>query len=92
MNVTEQYRAARDRLLALAPTEAAEKFVWPSFESFNFGLDWFDALGNDPARADQPALIVTGDDGTVSGDICRTLHTIHPGCRVVPVARGDAGR
>lgn len=66
MNVTEQYRAARDRLLALAPTEAAEKFVWPSFESFNFGLDWFDALGNDPARADQPALIVTGDDGTVS--------------------------
>ncbi len=64
MNVTAQYRAARDRLMALAPTEVAEEFVWPSFEHFNFGLDWFDALANDPVRAQQPALIVTGDTGT----------------------------
>ena len=64
MTVTEQYRAARDRLMALSPTEVAEKFVWPEFTHFNFGLDWFDALGRDPVRADQPALIVTGDHGT----------------------------
>lgn len=64
MAVTEQYRAARDRLMALAPTDVAEKFIWPEFSHFNFGLDWFDALGQDPARADQPALIVTGDHGT----------------------------
>lgn len=64
MNATEHYRAARDRLMALDPTEVAEKFVWPEFEHFNFGLDWFDALGADPVRGDQPALIVTGDAGT----------------------------
>lgn len=64
MTVTEQYRAARDRLMALAPTEVNEKFEWPRFENFNFGLDWFDALGNDPIRAHQTALLVTGDSGT----------------------------
>ena len=64
MNATEQYRAARDRLMALDPTEVAEQFVWPQFEHFNFALDWFDALGNDPVRGNQPALIVTGDAGT----------------------------
>lgn len=64
MTVTEQYRAARDRLMALDPTEVTEQFEWPKFEYFNFGLDWFDALGNDPTRAHQPALIVTGDTGT----------------------------
>jgi len=64
MTVTEQYRAARDRLMALTPTEVNEKFEWPHFDTFNFGLDWFDALGKDPARADQAALIITGDGGT----------------------------
>lgn len=64
MNVTEQYRAARDRLMALAPNDVAEQFTWPEFEHFNFGLDWFDAIAQDPERADQPALIVTGDAGT----------------------------
>lgn len=66
MNVTQQYRAARDQLMVLAPTEVAEKFVWPEFEHFNFALDWFDALAADPTHADQPALIVTGDAGTVA--------------------------
>src|SRR5699024_10219451 len=64
MNVTEQYRAARDRPMALDPTEVAEQFQWPAFEYFNFGLHWFDAIAQDPHRADQPALIVTGDSGT----------------------------
>ncbi|NWN87684.1 MAG: AMP-binding protein [Micrococcaceae bacterium] len=64
MTVTEQYRAARDRLMALDPNDVAEQFTWPTFEHFNFGLDWFDAIAQDPARADQPALIVTGDAGT----------------------------
>lgn len=63
--MTEQYRAARDRLMALDPSDVAEQFEWPEFEYFNFGLDWFDALGNDPVRANKTALIVTGDTGTV---------------------------
>lgn len=64
MTVTEQYRAARDRLMALDPMAVAEQFSWPEFEHLNFGLDWFDALAQDPTHADQPALIVTGDSGT----------------------------
>lgn len=64
MTVTEQYRAARDRLMALGPAEADRHFEWPQFETFNFALDWFDALGRDPVRANQPALILTGDSGT----------------------------
>ena len=64
MTVTEQYRAARDRLMAMSPSEADQEFQWPQFETFNFGLDWFDALGKDPVRANQPALILTGDTGT----------------------------
>ena len=62
--MTEQYRAARDRLMAMSPSEADQEFQWPQFETFNFGLDWFDALGKDPVRANQPALILTGDTGT----------------------------
>lgn len=64
MTVTEHYRAARDRLLALHPNDVADEFEWPEFQHFNFGLDWFDALGKDPVRANQTALIVTGDTGT----------------------------
>ncbi|MGC0369774.1 AMP-binding protein [Microbacterium sp. SLBN-111] len=60
---TEQYRAARDLLLAARtdPDRAAE-FAWPRIEGpFNWAIDWFDpmARGND-----RPALIVVDDDGT----------------------------
>lgn len=60
---TEQYRAARDLLLAARtdPDRAAE-FAWPRIEGpFNWAIDWFDpmARGND-----RPALIVIDDDGT----------------------------
>ncbi|HIW45512.1 MAG TPA: AMP-binding protein [Candidatus Yaniella excrementigallinarum] len=64
MNVSEQYRAARDRLMALDLNEAVEQFSWPHLENFNFGLDWFDVIAKNPDRSDQPALIVTGDAGT----------------------------
>ena len=64
MNVSEQYRAARDRLMALNIDEAVEHFSWPHFEHFNFGLDWFDVIAQNPDRSDQPALIITGDTGT----------------------------
>ncbi|MCC4250051.1 MULTISPECIES: AMP-binding protein [Microbacterium] len=60
---TEQYRAARDRLLAArTDPERAASFVWPRIEGpFNWAIDWFDpmARGND-----RPALIVVDDDET----------------------------
>lgn len=62
--VTETYRTARDRLLALRgrQAEACETFAWPHLgERFNWAVDWFDpiARGND-----RPAVIVAEEDGT----------------------------
>ena len=62
--VTENYRAARDGLLALRgrQAEACETFAWPELgERFNWAVDWFDAIarGND-----RPALIVLEEDGS----------------------------
>ena len=60
---TEQYRAARDLLLAArTDPDRAAAFEWPRIEGpFNWAIDWFDpmARGNDA-----PALIVVDDDET----------------------------
>uniref|UniRef100_UPI0039EEEB0B AMP-binding protein n=1 Tax=Sinomonas sp. G460-2 TaxID=3393464 RepID=UPI0039EEEB0B len=66
MTVTDDFRAARDRLLALrGDYELARlEFEWPRFEEFNFASDWFDALAADPERGEQPALVIVEQDGT----------------------------
>jgi acetyl-CoA synthetase len=66
MNVTEQFRAARNHLLELRLdyTRANKEFQWPHFTEFNFALDWIDALANDPATADKPALVIVEADGS----------------------------
>ncbi|GAB2748844.1 AMP-binding protein [Sinomonas soli] len=66
MTVTDDFRAARDRLLELREdyARAHDEFVWPRFAEFNFALDWFDALGSDPVRASQPALVIVEQDGS----------------------------
>ncbi|MDQ4502502.1 AMP-binding protein [Sinomonas sp. ASV322] len=66
MTVTDDFRQARDRLLALSENydEARRAFVWPRFDEFNFATDWFDALAADPDRGQQPALIIVEQDGS----------------------------
>ena len=66
MTVTEEFRAARDRLMELRTnyTGALEEFRWPAFTEFNFGLDWFDAVARDPARVDSNALVIVEKDGS----------------------------
>ncbi len=61
---TDQFRAARDFLLAHRRDydTAYEQFVWPRPEHFNFALDWFDAV----LAAENPdgcALRIIEDDG-----------------------------
>jgi acetyl-CoA synthetase len=68
--VTDDYRAARDQLLALRGRQAQAygAFSWPETgEVFNWAVDWFDAIarGND-----RPALVVVGEDG---GSVTRTF-------------------
>ncbi|RKW69559.1 AMP-binding protein [Galactobacter caseinivorans] len=64
MSVTDQYRAARDQLLALREDYATAKaeFVWPQLTHFNFGLDWFDEVAASP-RGTTEALVIVEEDG-----------------------------
>lgn len=66
MTVTDDFRAARDRLLALREDyeQARLDFEWPRFDEFNFASDWFDALAADPERGTQAALVIVEQDGT----------------------------
>ncbi|WP_423183220.1 AMP-binding protein [Arthrobacter sp. NyZ413] len=66
MTVTNDFRAARDRLLELRSRySAAHKgFQWPRFSEFNFAIDWFDQIAADPAKANNPALVIVEQDGS----------------------------
>jgi acetyl-CoA synthetase len=68
MTVTEEFRAARDRLLALREdySGARSEFQWPRFAQFNFALDWFDQIAADPATAANPALVIVEQDGSAT--------------------------
>jgi acetyl-CoA synthetase len=68
MTVTEEFRAARDRLLSLREdySGARNEFQWPRFAQFNFALDWFDQIAADPAKASNPALVIVEQDGSAT--------------------------
>src|SRR4029077_17032497 len=60
-----EFRAARDLLLSRRGDydTAYRDFAWPRPETFNWALDWFDAIA---AGNDRPALWIIDDDGTES--------------------------
>ncbi len=64
---TNEFRAARDLLLELRRDydAASARFVWPRPTTFNFALDWFDAVlaGENP---DGVALRIVEDDGSAA--------------------------
>ena len=63
---TEQYRAARDRLVASIGdySRAVESFSWPRLTgAFNWATDWFDVIARSPQRAGQTALWITEEGG-----------------------------
>src|SRR4051794_1291976 len=63
MSATETFRAARDLLLDHREDYdgALREFRWPDLATFNFGLDWFDALARE--QPDVPALWIVHEDG-----------------------------
>ena len=95
MTVTEEFRAARDRLLALRGDydAARREFQWPRFEEFNFALDWFDQLAADPAKADKPALVIVEQDGSATrrsfAELSRRSSQVANWLRDRGVRRGD---
>jgi acetyl-CoA synthetase len=95
MGVTEEFRAARDRLLALREDygTARAEFRWPRFEEFNFALDWFDAIAADPAKGGKPALVIVEQDGSATrrsfADLSRRSAQVANWLRGAGVRRGD---
>ncbi|MFF2314859.1 AMP-binding protein [Arthrobacter sp. NPDC058097] len=68
MTVTDDFRAARDQLLAMRQDyrQARTSFEWPRPAEFNFALDWFDAIAADPAKGNNPALVIVEQDGSAT--------------------------
>ncbi|WP_395401268.1 AMP-binding protein [Arthrobacter sp. UC242_113] len=68
MTVTDDFRAARDQLLAMRQDyrQARASFEWPRPAEFNFALDWFDAIAADPASGAKPALVIVEQDGSAT--------------------------
>ncbi|WP_339152106.1 AMP-binding protein [Streptomyces sp. F41] len=60
---TEEFRAARDLLLAHREDyeKAYAEFRWPRPERFNWALDWFDAIARGNSRT---ALCIVEEDGS----------------------------
>ncbi|MFJ8882600.1 AMP-binding protein [Streptomyces sp. NPDC102402] len=60
---TEEFRAARDLLLAHREDyeRACADFRWPRPEHFNWALDWFDVIARDN---DRTALCIVEEDGS----------------------------
>jgi acetyl-CoA synthetase len=64
---TEQYRAARDHLVASIGdySQAVGTFRWPRLTgTFNWATDWFDVIARSPERAGQAALWITEEGGS----------------------------
>lgn len=61
---TDTYRQARDLLQGLSRDyeKAVTEFAWPDFgSSFNWAVDWFDAIAR---GVDRPALWIVEEDGS----------------------------
>jgi acetyl-CoA synthetase len=95
MTVTDDFRAARDRLLALRSDygQARQEFAWPRFKEFNFALDWFDRIAADSARGDKPALVIVEEDGSATrrsfADLAVRSNQVANWLRGQGVRRGD---
>ncbi|HEY8754225.1 MAG TPA: AMP-binding protein [Arthrobacter sp.] len=95
MSVTDDFRVARDRLLALRTDyhQARREFEWPRFTEFNFALDWFDQVAADPATANNPALVIVEQDGSATrrtfADLAARSNQVANWLRGQGVRRGD---
>ena len=95
MSVTDDFREARDHLLALRSDyhRARREFQWPQFSEFNFALDWFDQIAADPAKAKNPALVIVEQDGSATrrsfADLAARSNQVANWLRSQGMRRGD---
>ena len=92
---TAALTAARDLLLELRSDydQAQAQFRWPQLGEFNWALDWFDALGASPTRADQVALRIVEEDGSEQlwtfSELAARTNQVANWLRSQGVGRGD---
>jgi acetyl-CoA synthetase len=92
MEATETFRGARDLLLEhrLDLSAARAAFSWPRLETFNWALDWFDAIA---AENEQTALRVVeqggGERALSFAQLARRSNRVAQWMRSIGVARGD---
>ncbi|WGW11801.1 AMP-binding protein [Saxibacter everestensis] len=92
MSVTDEFRAARDALVANRQDydKAVAEFSWPEFEEFNFALDWFDQIAVDN---DSPALWIVEQDGSETkrsfAELSSRSNQVANWMRAAGVSRGD---
>lgn len=93
--ITEQFRQSRDQLVRHQDDweQARAAFVWPRFDHFNFGFDWFDAIAESSPRADAQALVIAEEDGSVLrrtfAELSRDSNKVANWLTSVGVQRGD---
>jgi acetyl-CoA synthetase len=92
MGGTEEFRAARDLLLAHRDDYATayKSFHWPELGTFNWALDWFDVVARD---TDRTALWIVEDDGSERtwsyADLSRRSNQVATWLRRQGVRAGD---
>ncbi|OLR94525.1 AMP-binding protein [Actinokineospora bangkokensis] len=92
---TEEFRAARDFLVAHGDDHAAATagFTWPRPAAFNWALDWFDVVAAREPTASRPALWIVEEDGSEArwtyAELSRRSDQVATWLRGLGVARGD---
>ncbi|WP_020673613.1 AMP-binding protein [Amycolatopsis nigrescens] len=93
--VHQAFRQARDYLLAHREDydTAYRDFSWPEPAEFNWALDWFDRIAEDPANAERYALWIVEENGTETRwtypEMARRSNQVANWLRGHGVGRGD---
>ncbi|PPK61220.1 AMP-binding protein [Actinokineospora auranticolor] len=92
---TAAFRAARDFLVEYGDDYGAARdgFEWPRFATFNWALDWFDAVAAESPTAERVALWIVEEDGAerrwTYAELSRRSARVANWLRGLGVARGD---
>jgi len=93
--VHHAFRVARDYLQAHREDyeTAYRDFAWPSFDEFNWAIDWFDVVAHDPDNAERFALWIVEEDGRESRwtypEMSGRSNQVANWLRILGVRRGD---
>jgi len=90
---TAAFKAARDLLFAHRTDYRAAHaaFRWPTLDSFNYALDWFDAELASGEGANRLALKIVGENpaSVTFGELATQSNRLANGLRALGVRRGD---